>query len=326
MYSVKVERDSINSRSERLTSFVIRMPRVVLAEILTHRVTSESWGEDFYLCERTADRETSKNSASSRAIPFQRMVDSIRSDPYMPMWSLQQKGMQGELNNDADKKARADIVWMDHLEESIHAAGELHKLGIHKQDCNRLLEPWAWVTQIVTSSAWDNFFALRCHEAAFPPFRKLARMMFLARRKSTPRKLEAGEWHLPFVDPEEEKKLNWIPDINLMKTDLEKAIVEIPDLIKYSAARAAWLSYENHDKDGSHDTMLKTFNRLITDRPCHASPVEHQATPMHPAWQATWPSLRSNLTGYLQARKLIPYECVYRYEPTDEQIASWGEG
>jgi thymidylate synthase ThyX len=172
MYQVKVERDSINERGERLTSFVIRMPRVVLAEVVTHRLVYESWGEDVCLYERTADRDTSKNSASSRAIPFMRMMEAVRGDPYMPMWSLQQKGMQGASMTDEQKIKEANKIWTNHLEYAIDAAEELHVLGIHKQDCNRLLEPWAWITQIVTSSNWDNYFALRCHEAAFPPFRQ----------------------------------------------------------------------------------------------------------------------------------------------------------
>jgi thymidylate synthase ThyX len=323
-YQVKVERDSITERRERLTSFVIRMPRVVLAEVVTHRLVYESWGEDVYLCERTADRDTSKNSASSRAIPFKRMLQQVTDDPYVPAWSLQQKGMQGATMTDEAKIQKANWLWLDHLHDSAQCAEELYDLGIHKQDCNRLLEPWAWVTQIVTSSNWDNYFALRCHEAAFPPFRQLARMMYLARRRSTPRALGVGEWHLPFVSVEEERKFNWIPDVGAMRNYPDLAIGNIPDLLKFSAARCAWLSYENHEKEGTPEVMKAVFKKLIEDRPVHASPTEHQGTPLHVGVQATFPHVRSNLKGYLQLRKLIPHEVVHRFEPTEEEVASWG--
>ena len=46
--------DSINVKGKRITTFIVTMPRIVLAELNTHRVFS-------------------RNSASSRAIPFTKM-------------------------------------------------------------------------------------------------------------------------------------------------------------------------------------------------------------------------------------------------------------
>ena len=319
-YFVKVERDSVNRAGDRLVSFLIRFPRVVLAEILTHRRTSETWG-DASLCERSASPEISKNSASSRAIPFRRMVDSVKAGPYVPKWTLQEKGMQGAAMSDADGLRFADETWLAALDSNAVYAERLHDMGVHKQDCNRLLEPWAWVTQLVTSSSWDNFFALRCHRAAFPPFRKLARMMFLAMRASKPVPLYHKQWHLPFVPVEEQMRFEWEPPIG----DLLHGNAKLPDLIRKSAARCAWLSYENHEKDATDEAHFKTFDRLLAEVPVHASPAEHQATPMQLPWTAAFPQLRSNLPGWLQARKLIPFECVKRYEPSEEEIATWDD-
>jgi len=95
-------------------------------------------------------------------------------------------------------------------------------IGIHKQHANRLLEPWMWVTQVVTSSRWDNFFALRCHKAAHPAFQKIARMMFLARRKSTPQVLDYCQWHLPFVPIKEQMAFEWVPQVGMNVPDLLK--------------------------------------------------------------------------------------------------------
>ncbi len=317
-YQCRVERDSISPEGRRLTSFVIQFPRVVLAETVTHRLSSDTWGEcEASWCERTTTPDVSKNSASSRAIPFARMLERVNEDPYIPAWTLNQKGMQGKHLTDDGAVKEADKAWLLARDKMVESAQALHDLGIHKQDCNRLLESWAWVTQIVTSSCWDNFFALRCHEAAHPAFRKIARMMYLARKQSRPRNLIHGQWHLPFLPPEEEVGFFWPWDLSCKHKTL-------PDIIKYSAARCAWISYENHDKEGTPEAMLRTFDRLLAGVPVHASPVEHQATPISPTDEVCWPGARSNLAGWLQARKLLAYEQILEYAPSEEEVASWG--
>lgn len=317
MYEVRVERDSITPDGVRATSFVIQFPRRVLAEFVTHRVNSDTWGEfECIYTERTTNQDISKNSASSRAIPFKRMLEKVQTDTFYPRWTMNEKGMQGSYTTNQDVIRAANSYWDDALESCACYAEKLHELGIHKQDCNRLLEPWAWVTQIVTSSRWDNFFALRCHKAADPHFRKVARMMFLARRKSTPVALNYGQWHLPFVPMDQQMQLNWHP---------LKSSALMPYLIKYSAARCGWVSYENHDKDGTPEAMLRTFDRFLADEVKHASPVEHQLSPMSKVEESNLPHLRSNIQGWIQARKLIPHEVVTNYDPSPEELATWIE-
>lgn len=325
-YQCRVERDSISPQGSRLTTFVIRFPRVVLAETVTHRVNSDAWGDcEISWCERTTDKSISKNSASSRAIPFERMRDGILADPYMPQWTLNQRGMQGAALTNEALIATANLTWTKALEFMAAQAAHLHSIGIHKQDCNRLLEPWAWVTQVVTSSRWDNFFALRCHHAAHPAFRTIARMMFLSRRKSVPTPLRYGQWHLPFVPHADQMAFQWEPVVQYLEPGENftrfKTKDTLPDPIKFSAARCAWVSYENHDKDGAPEQMLKTFDRLVAEVPVHASPVEHQATPSEPFGHRP-----SNLTGWIQARKLLPHEEVKEYNPGPDEVASWGLG
>ncbi len=55
--------DSNNEFGNRLTTFVVTFPRYILAELNTHRMFS-------------------RNSASSRAIPFNKMVKSVEDNPY----------------------------------------------------------------------------------------------------------------------------------------------------------------------------------------------------------------------------------------------------
>lgn len=343
-YECRIERDSTSPRGDRLTTFVITFPRIVLAETVTHRMVDDTWGVEF--AERSTTDDVSKNSASSRAIPLARMVQKVFDDPYVPeRFSANGKGMQGHGWLEGKDHKLAVHQWLAARRDAAFRAlmltsipdripiieglrGEAkqrlgwcsHEKGpsvsVHKQDVNRLLEPWLWVTQVVTSSRWDNFFALRCHEAAHPALRHIARLMFLARRKSRPEELEHGQWHLPFVPHSQQKTFEWSPPAFSI---LESAD-DLPDLIKHSTARCAWISYEDHDRDGSPEAMLRTFARLFRDVPKHASPCEHQATPRPPGLNTH----ASNLVGWIQARKLIPLEAITDYDPTPEEIASWG--
>jgi hypothetical protein len=365
-YYCRVERDSVYSvktcngtgdqtlrrGGNRLTSFLITFPRIVLAETVTHRMCHDTWGyEEVCFSDRTTDVSVSKNSASSRAIPLWKMIQKVMDDPYVPdRFSVNGSGMQGRGWLEGADHELAVTYWLDARDTAVtmttrlltvpdreRLMGQLPQLGrleryifadrhgglpfaapslsVHKQDVNRLLEPWAWVTQVVTSSRWDNFFALRCDRAAHPAFQKIARMMFLARRKSTPRALTYGGWHLPFVPQAEQDAFRWEPSL---------PCVDLPDLLKFSAARCAWTSYENSDRESTPEKMLATYERLFGGRPVHASPLEHQATPMPEDYQGYTPQMCSNLSGWLQARKLIPAECVTRYDPPEEEVVSWG--
>jgi hypothetical protein len=295
---------------------------VCLAEVVTHRRNYDTWLPDdgYFVSERTATMDMSKNSASSRAITIQAMLQKVRDHTYMPMWSLKQKGMQGRIADDQELIAKANEKWLWFRDCALETAEYLEGIGIHKQDANRVLENFVWVTQVVTSTNWPNFFALRCHEAAFPPFRKLARMAYLQYRKSIPVQLDYGQWHLPFVPLAEQ--LNVVHHVG---PALRMNHHEFPIEIKRSAARCGWISYENHDRDGSDDAVLRTYARFFAEPPVHASPIEHQCTPMHTAVSAARPELRSNLRGWVQARKLVANEQTLEFNPSDDVIATWDD-
>ena len=67
--SIKAEiiADSISPKGHRLTTFILEYPRFIHAEVMTHRVFS-------------------KNAASSRAIPIEKMIEQIQQNPAMPFW------------------------------------------------------------------------------------------------------------------------------------------------------------------------------------------------------------------------------------------------
>jgi hypothetical protein len=131
------------------------------------------------------------------------------------------------------------------------------KLGVHKQYANRLVEPWLWHTVVVTSTEWDNFFALRYHSAAQPEIREAAECMLEVYRAALTAPVSPeGTEHLPFVTPTER-----------LEFSLEERLL-------ISAGRCARLSYMTHDgrRDPLEDISLARRLRVAG----HMSPFEHQ--------------------------------------------------
>lgn len=151
MISAQIVADSKNEFGNRITTMVITFPRIILAEFNTHRMLS-------------------RNSASSRAIPFAKMVKSVEENPFIPIaWQKDHKGMQGTeyfkpAQDEHDKNTLEDCLreWQEAKESVIYHAKQLNRLGVTKQLANRLLEVFMLHTVIVTATEWENFFALRC--------------------------------------------------------------------------------------------------------------------------------------------------------------------
>ena len=155
----------------RITTMLLTFPRFILAEAKTHWIISGLHGEVEVLEDISINsfREGSKNSASSRAIPFEKMVKMVEEDSFIPIaWQKDHKGMQGaEYFTDLKDIADAQSVWLSARDEAVRQAKMLNNNeGVTKQLCNRLLEPYMWHTVLVTATEWENFFELRmpCYE------------------------------------------------------------------------------------------------------------------------------------------------------------------
>ena len=190
------------------------------------------------------------------------------------------------------------------------AAWMMEKLGVHKQYANRLIEPFAHITVVVTATEYANFFALRNHPAAQPEIQALAECMWDLWLHHWPRELNWGEWHLPFVD-------YW---------GMLEAICNDPGhmphpLIRKSVACCARTSYLNHGKEETTQAENDALHdRLVAENPKHASPAEHQATPMQAAKVDAWGESKStdrdfsgNLRGWTQYRKQLHEENITTY-------------
>lgn len=178
MISAKIICDSLNPVGDRLTTFVLTLPRVLLAELNTHRAFS-------------------KNSASSRAIPFAKMLEMVKNNPFIPIkFQKDHKGMQGTEYFEGEEEEYCIRDWLAARDSAVAAATSF-KFAVTKQLRNRLLEPFMWHTVILSGTNFENFFALRAHKDAEIHIADLAFKMLEEYNGSVPKQLKAGEWHIP---------------------------------------------------------------------------------------------------------------------------------
>lgn len=267
MLKAEVICDSTYSGS-RLTTFVLTYPRYIHSELMTHRMFS-------------------RNASSSRAIPIEKAIEKVLNEPVMPSFVRNQKGMQGGEDLIGFELAHAKALWLLASTNAIDVARTLSELGVHKQVVNRLLEPFSWITTIVSATNYANFFYQRLMlDPAGKPFAQqemyaLAQAMRYAYDASTPTKFSLGDWHLPFIRPEE---------------DLDLEIAK-----KVSVSRCARVSYLNHEGTYNLQKDIKLFNDLVTHR--HWSPLEHVAMACKGRW--------GNFDDWRQYRKGFLEEMVW---------------
>ena len=257
-----------------LYTFVLNYPRVILAEVNTHRMLS-------------------RNTASSRAIPASKQRSRVLAVPFVPVTIGQnQKGMQAGVELEGWRHFVAINTWKLARYPMVLASWILEKVGAHKQVVNRVVEPWTWTQQVVTCTDLKNVFKLRNHPDAEPHFQLLAKQMveqveYVERLFETvnfnsrnpdgtpcwlspvnPNKgvlrvqmLKPGEWHLPFIN------------------EMDKGY-PVEMLKSISTARCARVSYylPESGKPSTPERDLELCGRLSSSG--HWSPFEHVATPV----------------------------------------------
>jgi thymidylate synthase ThyX len=280
--SARVLLDSISPAGVRLTTMEATFHRFVLPEFNTHRALS-------------------RNAASSRAIPTRKAIAAVRNDPAMPLfWGKNQSGMAAREEVDPAARERARAAWDDALDNALRSAERLaaDDIDLHKQLVNRLLEPFAWITVIVSATEWSNFFTQRCHPDAQPEIHALAEAMLAAYRASRPREVGLGHWHLPLILPDE--------------VSLDSATLR-----KLSTARCARVSYLTHENVRDIAKDLELYERLMAGGANgHWSPTEHVATPLDDPRE-----MSANFRGWKQYRKLFRAENA---ETFPDEIARTG--
>lgn len=320
MIKSEIIADSLNSKGNRLTTFILEYPRIIHSELLTHRVFS-------------------KNAASSRAIPIEKMIQQVIDNPAMPVWwGKNEAGMKAkeeldnvkirgwcELNEDWGDGEHIDCqgtdldhakrIWLQARDKAIKYVKQLNSLGLHKQIGNRILEPWFNIRVILSGTEFENFFALRAHPDAQPELQSLAYKMLEEYNKSQPKKLNEGEWHIPFGDKIDLEKLIIVyaknETYNLLIQKRTESLEKLK--IKIAIARCARVSYFNYEGKDDYESDIKLCDRLFGSVPKHLSPTEHVASAMD---NSNW---CGNYRGFKQYRKYfenenLSDERVKRYE------------
>lgn len=270
------EEGSLGLSAERLSTIVARFPRPVLAEVNTHRVFS-------------------RNSASSRARSIKTTIRDVMEIPYIPLFTINQKGMGGEYAS-AEVRDLAIVTWLQARDAAVAyvlrlllggltPSGADHEiatnyeelvdlyyaevynaeepnpaaLSIHKQNVNRLLEPFSWHEAVITSSYWDNFLDLRNHDEAQPEIHAMAALVDAALRASTP----AETWiHLPFIASED------VPSN-------AHYFAEIYPVALRSSTECAQISFRDKSNAVRATATTALGERLLESK--HFSPFEHVA-------------------------------------------------
>lgn len=274
MISASIIKDSVTPDGNRLTTFVLAYPRFIHAEFMTHRCFS-------------------RNAASSRAIPVEKMVHAVRHEPALPeFWGANQKGMQAaEQLEPADRHVVQRLWQMAGLEMAGLTSDLSQNYNLHKQIANRLIEPWSHITVIATSGerGLRNFFGLRAHKDAQPEFQILAYRMLDAYLASIPDRLNWNDWHTPF------------------DSDIGGNFDELR--LKICTGRIARVSYLTHDGIRDPDKDIELHDKLMESG--HWSPFEHCA-------KAEITHANSNLgPNWTQYRKQFLQECQ---TPDDVQL------
>ena len=248
---------------KEIITFELEFPRLILAEFNTHNALS-------------------KNASSSRAIPVAKMLEQVRNHPAMPVrFGKKNKGMQdagehdslvGVYNHMCQGECTAEEAWKYAARQAADMAEAFDKAGYAKQICNRLIEPFQMMKVVMTATELNNFIWLRDHPAADPTIEVLAKAIKQAKEDSVAVVLEPGDWHVPYFNGAYGSGC-WVKGVD---TD------SLEDALMISASCCAQVSFRSLDDtiEKARGVVEKLNLGGKDDEPVHASPLEHQATPM----------------------------------------------
>ncbi len=267
---------SISPEGKKIATFELTYHRYIHGEFMTHRLFS-------------------RNAMSSRAVPVNKMLDVIREAPAMPIhWGKNQAGMQAKEENDSKISFENDAgtyTWVSDREKAWKYAAEtaceyaenFSDAGYHKQIVNRLVEPFQMMKTVMTATELDNFFWLRLDVDAQPEIFELARCMKECLDKTEPELLKIDEWHTPYVghikiykQPKKGEEATGEYVLKYLSSEGKELTKE--EALAISSSCCAQVSYRN--LDNTYEKAMAIYGRLLSGAKVHASPFEHQATPM----------------------------------------------
>ena len=319
--SATVVAHSISQEGKEMITLEIEYPRIILAELNTHR-------------------QLSKNSSSSRAIPVKKVNQMISESPAMPIrFGQHQAGMQDQgvayecgvnMFGESFDPLPPECAWELAADSAIEFSDAFCRSGYAKQICNRLTEPFQRMKTVISGTEWENFFWLRCDADADPTIEALATTIRQAKEQSTPELLLHGEWHTPYVNhfydnAGEDGDDSFIFGGYCVEDENGEVVtLTKEEAIAISASCCAQVSYRVLNT--SKEKALDIYGKLLTGNKIHASPFEHQATPIGDVYEwhgcdfesnsEDWPEgvthrerdgtyCSGNLKGWIQHRQLL---------------------
>lgn len=296
--TVKIAADSITEGGCRLVTWCWEYPRMIHAEIMTHRAFS-------------------RNAASSRAIPAATLRARVLDKPAIPIkFGKNERGMQA--HSEVDDAGAARDWWLEgrDLMAAHHKRGE--DLGIHKQLVNRVIEPWMTIATLVSTTDHANFFHLRKHPMAEDNFQVVAELAWELFHNHKPMYIPPGGWHLPYIEESDDDlraeilNMRWA-EIGIQRVTGPKAGIGfslVDAKIALSTARCARVSYLTHEGTRDLAADFALHKRLVVREnaesdPIHASPAEH---PARACSISNGLQRHGNFEGWKSYRKFLPYE------------------
>lgn len=240
---VKIIADTIFNRN-RVTTFEITLPHIIVPELLTHRMFS-------------------RNAASFRAIPTSKFLKNVQFTPRK--FPKNRPGMSSEEWLEGAREIAANCIWAFGKVSAKVCTYALSKLGVHKQIANRPVGPYSYTTYVVTSNefGFNNFFDQRCDKNAQPEMYDLALYMRSKWHTSSP---QESPLHIPYT-PYSEPKF-----VDFCETKKDQLVLDLSK--KIATARLARISYLNHGSEViDYEKDLKLFESLVEKR--HMSPFDH---------------------------------------------------
>lgn len=325
-FEAKILADSITATGHRLTTIEATFPRLILSEFNTHR--------DF-----------SRNSASSRAIPFWKQLQKIITSGYVPSkLGINQAGMQARVFLSGEKLREAQAIIKLAKDRAIVSTVEM-VLGSDRVR-TVLGESYGKVlADGFNAKEYDLILgAVKEFEALVKESKRsdvtIPEDYINLHKQHVNRYLEPYMWHTVIVTATEWG--NW--DALRISEQAQPEIDAIARMIQYlrnqhtptllqegewhlpliqedeihlvkddvelwkkvSVGRCARVSYETHDGIRDTDKDVSLAELLLGDG--HMSPWEHVATPQ-PKDSAE--NLGGNFKGWVQLRKTIPGEADF---------------
>lgn len=314
---------SVSPQGKKIATFELTYHRYIHGEVMTHRLFS-------------------RNAMSSRAVPVSKMLEIIRQSPAMPIhWGKNQPGMQAkeehfslvemdwDYYNDRQVFGTAEEAWIEAVEKACVTAECFAEAGYHKQIVNRLVEPFQMMKTVMTATELDNFFWLRLDADAQPEIYELARCMRECLLQSLAQPLQPGEWHTPYVHQGHSKSTGIHYFVYGERG--ERKFLTKEEALAISSSCCAQVSYRN--LDNTYDKAMAIYGRLLTGAKVHASPFEHQGSPIEGLDRELdgfvpyihWPEgvthvdnkgqfWSGNFCGFIQHRQLLDNHNCTEYE------------